>query len=421
MTRSCFLLLALLCIPAATFAADEFKVFGGPAYRGWSPEDSTLPCIIRVSAPNVYPKRQKPIMVVLQIDVSAGMEGVALQFAKQAARVVVANLQDGDYFGLVSYASAAMPVYSLRPLRRDRNSAGMAIDRLFYGDKRDKEFDRFKDMEVLGRYLFIITDGDPTYGITDPGQLSRQAIALCRQSNVSISTFAYKRERRDFNDELLMDIAYRTNGRYFLQVENDTAKADFVRETERVSSAFAREVSIELSLPDGVTMTYLQGGFLENNRIMLGDMAPRQYRFLVFDLVNRPQRSSDFMVTLNWRPGDAPYQQHSHTFLDIPLSDKPQNYNSETAPFMLILDFQSYLAENANLIVDDRAKFTDLYRHRRWELERLKGPVFSNFFNYMLWVLEENEALISNNAIDSDLMRKRINYLSHRIYYGQGG
>jgi uncharacterized protein YegL len=420
--------LLFVFMPFPVHPIDDFTVFSGPKYLGWSPQDSVMPCLAFVRAPQVESKRLKPVMVIMLVDVSRWMEGVALQFAKRGALQVVSGLNTGDYFGLISYATTSQTVYPMQPLRQERSGANMAIDRLAYGDERDlmegisraaKEFDRFKNFDALGRYLFIVTDGDPTRGVTDAALIAQRAAEISRQNGITISTFAFKHERRTFNDDLLMNIAYRSNGRYYLQFEINASASDFALETNRISAPAGREVALDLRLPTGVGVTNIRGGGMENNRITLGEMSPGSFRLVTFDLINRPQRSADFVVELTYRPGDAAYQNHSRTFLDIPLSETPQNYNPSTAPFMLLLDFQTYLCDNAVTMISNRAQFTDLYRKKRWELERLKGQVFSDFFNYMLGVLQENEEVIGNNAIDDDLMEKRVKYRGNRIYYGR--
>jgi hypothetical protein len=75
--------------------------------------------------------------------------------------------------------------------------------------------------------------------------------------------------------------------------------------------------------------------------------------------------------------------------------------------------------DNADTLASNRTELTSLYRNKRWEFEQLKGQVFSDFFNYMLDVLEENEEVIANTTIDDDLLEKRVKYRSRRIYYGR--
>jgi hypothetical protein len=429
MKRTLYAGIFLLCVamPSFAYSIDGFSVTGGPKYLGWSPQDSALPYIVVVRAPKVRPERIKPVIVIMLVDVSRTMDEGALRFAKCAAKDVVANLNAGDYFGLVSYNTTAQTIYPLQPQHQDRSVAGLAIDRLDFGDERDLmqgilqavgEFDRFKNLDALGRYLFIVTNGDPSRGVTDPLQIIQRTVAIGHRNGITVSTFAYKREHRDFNDDLLMNIAYRTSGRYSLQFEHYANTADFIDETNRVCASASRDVVIELRPPKGVGITNVRGGFPENNRIALGDMESGSFRMVSFDLVNRPQRSSDFTVILTSRPGDADYYSHSRTFLDVPISPTLQGFNPKNAPAMLLLDFQIFLADYAATLVGNRALFTGLYRNKLWELERLKSQVFSNFFNYMLDVIKANEEVIANPTIDDDLLAKRVKYHSNRIYYG---
>jgi hypothetical protein len=407
---------------------EGFALFGGPKLRGWAESDPAMVFGLLVQAPSAPVQRYKPIHVVVLIDASRWMEGAPLQYARRAAQRVIGGLKDGDYFGLMTYTSTAATNFPLQPVLRERSSVLASVDRIRAGGERDllsgingavTELNRLGNQATVGRYLFIMTNGDPTTGLTAPDNLLQKARQICAQNDITISTFAFKQEQRDFNEDLLMDLAYQTGGRAFLAHVQDSSTANAYYETQRICFPSVHKVSLAIDPPLGSSLARVRGGFLDGNKIMLGDMEPGGFRIVLFDFAGRPVRSGDFGITTSFRPGDPDIREKFQNLGTIKLSPSAQDLNPEFAPFILFLEFQSFLFDNAGSLIGNRRDFSSRYRDQKYELERAKNQMASGIFNYFLRSLTQYEGIINNTAIDDDLTEKLVKYQAMKLFYGQ--
>lgn len=130
--------------------------------------------------------------VVLVLDHSGSMEGEKFTQAMGAARFVLDHLNEGDRFNLIVF-STTVEAYAERP--RPWSEAGEAkrwLDRFAAGGSTDIDralrtaFDR-ADVE-RPTYVLFLTDGLPTEGIIETGEILRRA-ADAAPDNLSLFAF----------------------------------------------------------------------------------------------------------------------------------------------------------------------------------------------------------------------------------------
>jgi hypothetical protein len=214
-------------------------------------------------------------------------------------------------------------------------------------------------------------------------------------------------------------VAVQSGGRYYFLEEGTPDVGCMGQEAQRVCNPAVRQVSVAIETPSGARLARVHGGVLLDNRIYLGDMLPGSRRLLLFDLVGRPAKSADFVITTYSRSSEAEYINRGRSFLDIPLSKGEQDLDPKYAQYILPLEFQAFVLENSSKMIGKRAEFTTLYRNRRQELERMRGSLNSDMFEYLLKVFETYEATISNGSIEDELMVKRAKYRAIRVFFGQ--
>lgn len=137
-------------------------------------------------------ERQMPVDLVLALDISGSMSGLKIQQMQDAAAQVIQQLGPEDRLHLAFFSSdASSPWSGLRPMTSDnRKAAADEVRNAFVAGGTNLEaalrsgFDALSGIdwrEEEGRLpaLVVLTDGQPTVGITDREQLR----ALARNAN----------------------------------------------------------------------------------------------------------------------------------------------------------------------------------------------------------------------------------------------
>jgi Mg-chelatase subunit ChlD len=425
-------MLAMLAAAVSIFGQDsrEVTVSAAPIYRGWSDQDSSITCGLTIQAPSVTSQRRKQVQLILAIDVSHTMQGEPLQNAKKAAQAVVDALSEGDLFGLITYSTYGRVVCPLQPLTKvNRRSVQTAIDCL--GDEKDRnllealtkadaEFARFKGQDVLGRYVFVLTNGNPDKGVTDTAEILSGARSLAQRQGVGISTFGYKQDAYDFNEDLLMDLAFQNNGRaYFIEEHGDMIKP-FMAETQRVCQAAVRRLEIEILPPDNAKVEYVEGAVFANNRLIIGEMAAASTRLVIFDLAGRPAKQKDCVINVYNLDADEYSIHKRRNYLDIPLTTGISQFNPAIAPQILVYELQAFMAGSQKELIANRQDFYTVFRSHLLELERYNGQLNSDYIRQADERFKTfGETVLANAALQDALVIKRIKYDAAKMLYGE--
>jgi uncharacterized protein YegL len=407
----------------------EVTVTGAPIYRGWSDQEPSITCGLTIQAPSVAPQRRKQVQLILAIDVSRTMQGEPLQNAKKAAAAVVDALSEGDLFGLIAFSTYGRVVSPLQPLTKvNRRSVQTTIDGLADEKERnlmevitktDAEFTRFKGQDAVGRYLLILTNGNPDRGATAPAEILGAAAALAKQG-VSISTFGYKQDSYDFNEDLLLDLGLQNNGRaYFIEEHGDMIRP-FMTEVRRVCQAAVRRLEIEILPPDSAKVEMVEGATFADNRFSIGEMAAGSTRLVIFELAGRPAKQKDCVINLYYLDADEYSIRKRRNYLDIPLLTGMPQFNPAIAPQILVYELQAFLADNQKGIVANRQEFTTVFRSRLLELERYNGQINSDLIRRAAERFKTfGETVLANAAMQDALVIKRIKYDAAEMLYGE--
>jgi Ca-activated chloride channel family protein len=207
--------------------------------------------------------RRAAVNLALVIDRSGSMSGFKLEQARQAARQLIAQLRPDDRLTLVHYGSdvAALPGLLVTPENAPRLLAFVDEIRDEGGTNIGEGLARARELLAAARGAFrvnrliLISDGQPTEGVTDlPGLTA--LVRAARVDGVSVSSIGVG---EDFNEQLMEALAEVGAGAYgYLQDASQLSRI-FQRDLNAAGTQVARGVTLRLRVPAGARLQRVLG------------------------------------------------------------------------------------------------------------------------------------------------------------------
>jgi Ca-activated chloride channel family protein len=213
------------------------------------------------------------------------MSGEKIELAKRAVEVAVDRLLPNDRFAIVAYDDQIDVVVGSTPASREAKANALervrGIDargstNLSGGWLRGAEQVALHQADAGLSRVLLLTDGLANQGIVDPGELTSHAGEL-RTRGIATTTFGVG---ADF-DEALLDSMAQAGGGHFSFIERAEQIMDFIAsEIGELLEVVARDVSIEVTIPDGALVRALApvASDFRGNRFaaLLGDLTAGQ-------------------------------------------------------------------------------------------------------------------------------------------------
>lgn len=243
------------------------RSFGLGRYIG-SPVEEILPVTL---VPPHTEKKRLNVAVQLVIDKSRSMaEDSRLEFAKAAAREVVATLKDDDYIGVIGFEEVAFIALPISRVGDVRSTASDRISRLFPANRTNlypalEEGRRGLSRVNAGRkHLIVLTDGQ----IPDQGPIYFGLIKQLRLLGITVSTVLVG---ADAPDAFLVEIANQGGGSFYQTNDPRNLPRIFLSDIKVATGEQTLKEDPELLVsvgPDGVTSTSIRSfpplrGFVE--------------------------------------------------------------------------------------------------------------------------------------------------------------
>jgi Ca-activated chloride channel family protein len=270
--------------------------------------DSVYLLVAISASPPDAANQRSPVNLALIIDRSSSMRGPRIAQAIRAARLVLARLETRDRLTVIAFDANAQVVFGPEPVTgeaRARLDAALAALDTGIGTNLAASIklgaDKIRAGYVRGGLsrLVLLTDGQPSVGLTDPDRLAA-LVAEEAQHGVTLSAMGIGHH---FEDALLAELARRGGGGFYYLASAAEIPAAFGRELGGLFSIAAIEAELKLvpdeSVASAELLHRLPSRPMEDGlAVEVGQIAAGEPRHLLFRLRLEPGAGARHLAKL---------------------------------------------------------------------------------------------------------------------------
>lgn len=292
-------------VPVAGQSGGSLSLTGRLSHPFVAPGTSDVFATLEVTGQAVPQARRTPVNLALVIDRSGSMSGSKIAEARRAALQLVELLGPEDRLAIAHYGNdvrtldgrlaTAPNKQAMRDfISRIAPEGGTNIGEGLVAGQAQLALAQ-RDFKV--NRLLLLSDGQPTVGVTEPAGLVSIATRL-RQGGVSVTALGVG---ADFNEDLMQALADSGGGSYAFIHEPSTTAALFERDLQQAGTLVARGASLSVTVPSGVRFVEVYGRSVSQSgsrvTIALPDFSAEQREKVVVHLsVTAAKREAAFDV-----------------------------------------------------------------------------------------------------------------------------
>ncbi|MEM7304141.1 MAG: VWA domain-containing protein [Pseudomonadota bacterium] len=217
---------------------------------------------IDVTGASIANPQRLPLNLAVVLDRSGSMSGAKIEQARQAALLLVDQLQSKDIFSLVVYDNdvkvlvPAQPVKNKAWIRRQIQSIRHGGSTALYGgvEEGGHQIREYLDEAKINRVI-LLSDGKANVGPKSPGDLAHLGHRLQRDG-IRVTTVGLG---DDYHEDVMVSLAEASAANYYYVQDVEALPSIFEEELGYLQSVIARNIKIIIQLPDGVTPVEVVG------------------------------------------------------------------------------------------------------------------------------------------------------------------
>jgi Ca-activated chloride channel homolog len=201
-------------------------------------------------------KARTPLNLAIVLDRSGSMSGGKLEQAKQAAALLVDQLDRDDVLSLVVYESGVEVVRPAARVGEQHREIKRLIERIetggstaLYGgvEEGSRQLREFLGKERINRVM-LLSDGIANVGPSDNRDIADLGTRIAREG-MSVTTIGLG---SDYNETLMTALAEASDANYYYVADIEKLPEVFENELGELKSIVARDIIIEIRCPEGV-------------------------------------------------------------------------------------------------------------------------------------------------------------------------
>ncbi len=201
----------------------------------------------------VDPDKRPPLDLAVVIDVSGSMRNEGKLVAVQdGLRLMVNEMRDTDRIAIVTYNADAATRFDLDTLQGNRNDLLDIVDaleaqgatNLHDGMRRGYAALRERFAPERESRLLLLSDGQPTAGITDPETILEMSAAE-NSDGIGLTTIGVG---TSFNIALMRDLALQSDGNFYFVEDAGAVDEVFTQELSYFTVPIARDVELSVEV-----------------------------------------------------------------------------------------------------------------------------------------------------------------------------